>query len=61
MSDWVCQGCGTINKDPFDITISSPTSLQMEFYTDLYKRKRDLELKGETWKYMCEHCGEDRQ
>jgi len=60
MSDWVCQGCGTINKDPFDVHLSNPSSLQMEFYMDLYKQKRDLELKGERWKYKCENCGEDR-
>jgi hypothetical protein len=61
MSNWVCQGCGTINKDPFDVALHNPTSLQMEFYTDLYKQKRELEKKGEQWHYECERCGEDRQ
>lgn len=61
MSDWVCQGCGTINKDPFDVGINNPTRQAQEFYYELYEQRHKLEMKGEQWHYKCDRCGEDRQ
>ncbi len=60
MSDWVCTNCGTMNKDIFDVGINNPSVLAQEFYGELYKRRHELEMKGERWKYKCERCEEDR-
>lgn len=58
MSDWVCQKCGTINEDIFDITPT--TTLQVEHLESFYRKRLELETQGKSWEYKCERCNEKR-